>query len=157
MGPFELNTTISNLRNLRESDLSAYDAVYLGNIYCRIYEDNFLERLDDLEEGIALVQTYGRPGESVQGMGTSNPFSFATQRPPAHGGAVNLSPTNIAPSAMPPKKLLIGDVDLLLVPKFPASDRQTLAAVLQSYPELLGSEYLQVAESPNWTLYRRAN
>jgi len=109
------------------------------------------------EEGIALVQTYGRPGESVQGMGTSNPFSFATQRPPAHGGAVNLSPTNIAPSAMPPKKLLIGDVDLLLVPKFPASDRQTLAAVLQSYPELLGSEYLQVAESPNWTLYRRAN
>jgi len=56
MGPFELNTTISNLRNLRESDLSAYDAVYLGNIYCRIYEDNFLERLDDLEEGIALVK-----------------------------------------------------------------------------------------------------
>src|ERR1035441_692553 len=59
MGPFELNTTISNLRNLRESDLSAYDAVYLGNIYCRIYEDNFLERLDDLEEGIALVKDQG--------------------------------------------------------------------------------------------------
>src|SRR5208337_4121585 len=59
MGPFELNTTISNLRNLRESDLSAYDAVYLGNIYCRIYEDNFLERLDDLEEGIALVKGQG--------------------------------------------------------------------------------------------------
>src|ERR1019366_639919 len=59
MGPFELNTTISNLRNLRESDLSAYDAVYLGNIYCRIFEDNFLERLDDLEEGIALVKGQG--------------------------------------------------------------------------------------------------
>ncbi len=59
MGPFELNTTISNLRNLRESDLSPYDAVYLGNIYCRIYEDNFLERLDDLEEGIALVKGQG--------------------------------------------------------------------------------------------------
>lgn len=59
MGPFELNTTISNLRNLRESDLSAYDAVYLGNIYCRIYEDNFLERLDELEEGIALVKGQG--------------------------------------------------------------------------------------------------
>jgi U32 family peptidase len=59
MGPFELNTTISNLRNLRESDLSPYDAVYLGNIYCRIFEDNFLERLDDLEEGIALVKGQG--------------------------------------------------------------------------------------------------
>ncbi len=109
------------------------------------------------EEGIALVQKYSRPGESVQGMGMSNPFSFAMQRPPAHGGAVNLSDTNVSPSAMPPKNLLIGDVALLLVPKFPATDRQTLAAILQSYPELLGSEYLRVAESPNWTLYRRAN
>ena len=59
MGAFELNTTISNLRSLRESDLSSYDAVYLGNIYCRIFEDNFLERLDDLVEGIALVKGQG--------------------------------------------------------------------------------------------------
>jgi hypothetical protein len=107
------------------------------------------------EEGIALVQEYGRPSESVQGMGMSNPFSFAMQRPPSHGGAVNLGASNIYPSVMPPKKLLIGDVDLLLVPKFQATSRDILAAVLQSYPELLGSEYLRVAESANWVLYRR--
>ena len=59
MGAFELNTTISNLRSLRESDLSAYDAVYLGNIYCRIFEDNFLERLNDLKEGIAHLKDRG--------------------------------------------------------------------------------------------------
>src|SRR6202158_2437560 len=59
MGAFELNTTVSNLRNLRESDLSPYDAVYLGNIYCRIFQDTFLERLDDLKEGIALVKGQG--------------------------------------------------------------------------------------------------
>jgi putative protease len=59
MGAFELNTTLSNLRDLRASDLSSYDAVYLGNIYCRIFEDNFLERLDDLKEGIALVKGQG--------------------------------------------------------------------------------------------------
>jgi len=59
MGAFELNTTISNLRSLRESDLSAYDAVYLGNIYCRIFEDNFLERRNDLKEGIARVKDLG--------------------------------------------------------------------------------------------------
>ena len=59
MGASELNTTISNLRSLRESDLSAYDAVYLGNIYCRIFEENFLERLDDLKEGIARVKDQG--------------------------------------------------------------------------------------------------
>ncbi|HYN15427.1 MAG TPA: peptidase U32 family protein [Terriglobales bacterium] len=59
MRTFELTTTISNLRNLRESDLSAYDAVYLGNIYCRAFEENFLERMDDLKEGIARVQDQG--------------------------------------------------------------------------------------------------
>jgi len=59
MGAFELNTTLSNLRDLRQSDLSAYDAVYLGNIYCRLFEDNFLERMDHLKEGIARVKEQG--------------------------------------------------------------------------------------------------
>ena len=59
MNGFELNTTISNLRDLLASDLSPYDAVYLGNIYCRLYEDNLLERLDDLKEGIARVKDLG--------------------------------------------------------------------------------------------------
>jgi len=59
MGDFELNTTISNLRDLRKSDLRAYDAVYLGNIYCRLFEDNFLERMDDLKEGIARIKDQG--------------------------------------------------------------------------------------------------
>ncbi len=59
MNSFELNTTISNLRDLLESDLSAYDAVYLGNIYCRSFEENFLERLDDLMQAIAHVHEQG--------------------------------------------------------------------------------------------------
>jgi len=59
MPNFELNTTISNLRDLRRSDLSQYDAVYLGNIYCRQFEDNLLERLDDLREAIAYLKQSG--------------------------------------------------------------------------------------------------
>jgi hypothetical protein len=108
------------------------------------------------EEGIALVQAYGRPGESVRGMGMSNPFSFATGRPPSSGGAVNLSKTNVSRAYMPPRKFLIGDAALLLVPKFPATERDTLAAILRAYPELLGTDYVRVAESENWILYRRA-
>ena len=109
------------------------------------------------EEGIALVQANGRPGESVRGLGASNPFSFATLRPPSHGGAVVLSKTDISAVAMPPEKMLIGDVALILAPKFPASERDTLAVILNAYPNMLGVEYLPVAESPNWVLYRRAN
>ena len=56
---FELNTTISNLRDLKASDLSPYDAIYLGNITCRLYEANLLEHLDDLREAIATVKDQG--------------------------------------------------------------------------------------------------
>ena len=58
--PFELNTTISNLSSLAASDLSAYDAIYLGNIYCRLYQDNLLEHLEQLREAIQRVQGQGR-------------------------------------------------------------------------------------------------
>jgi putative protease len=60
MNQFELNTTIANLRDLRESELSDYDAVYLGDIYCRIYEANFLEHLGDLKEGLHILQDQGK-------------------------------------------------------------------------------------------------
>ena len=141
--------------HFREAQLASISFAYCS-MPCSP-NDNGLNLVQYTEEGIALVQTYGRPGESVQGMGMSNPFSFATQRPPANGGAVNLGYTNISRSAMPPQKLLIGDASLLLVPKFQTSERGTLDAIQQSYPELLSSEYHPVAESANWILYRRAN
>lgn len=59
-GPaFELTTSISNLRHLAASDLTPYDAVYLGNLYCRRYEANLLERPDDLREAVRRVRDRG--------------------------------------------------------------------------------------------------
>jgi putative protease len=60
LAPFELNTSISNLRHLRASDLGPYDAVYLGNIYCQRYEANFLERRGDLAEAIHILRDQGK-------------------------------------------------------------------------------------------------
>jgi putative protease len=57
---FELTTSVSNLRQLRASDLAAYDAVYLGNIYCRLYEGNLLERPAELREAIRVARDQGR-------------------------------------------------------------------------------------------------
>jgi U32 family peptidase len=58
--PFELNTSISNMKDLMASDLGPYDAIYLGNPYCRDYEANFLEELDDLRAGIRHCREKGR-------------------------------------------------------------------------------------------------
>jgi len=60
MLPFELNTDISNRRDLQASDLTPYDAIYLGNPYCRVYEANFLERTDELREGLRILRDQGK-------------------------------------------------------------------------------------------------
>ena len=60
MSVFELNTAIPNLSDLRESDLSGYDGVYLGDIYCRVYEANFLEHIGDLQEGLRILHGEGK-------------------------------------------------------------------------------------------------
>jgi putative protease len=74
MNQFELNTTIANLRDLRQSDLSDYDAVYLGDIYCRIYEANFLEQLGDLKEGLRILQDQGKRAYVTTYAGPRNDF-----------------------------------------------------------------------------------
>jgi U32 family peptidase len=56
----ELSTAVSNLRHLRESNLAPYDAVYLGNVYCRLYEGNLLERPAELREAIRHVRALGK-------------------------------------------------------------------------------------------------
>jgi putative protease len=60
MNTYELNTSIANLRDLRGSDLRAYDAIYLGDIYCRLYDGNILERPADLKEGVRIVHDQGK-------------------------------------------------------------------------------------------------
>ncbi|MFI5339641.1 MAG: peptidase U32 family protein [Candidatus Methylomirabilales bacterium] len=57
---YEFNTSIANLRDLRASDLSAYDAIYLGDIFCRVYEGNFLERPEDLRDGLRILHDQGK-------------------------------------------------------------------------------------------------
>jgi U32 family peptidase len=57
---FELTTTVSNLLDLRASDLGPYDAVYLGNLYCARYAGNLLERPADLADAVHLVRDQGR-------------------------------------------------------------------------------------------------
>jgi putative protease len=74
MSTYELNTTIANLRDLRESDLRDYDAIYLGDIYCRLYEANFLERPGDLKEGLSILRDQGKRAYVTTYAGPRNEF-----------------------------------------------------------------------------------
>ncbi len=80
MADFELNTTIANLRDLKASDLSDYDAVYLGDIYCRIYEANFLEHAADLKEGIRILRDQGKRAYVTTYAAPRNDFLSSVRR-----------------------------------------------------------------------------
>lgn len=74
MSEFELNTTIANRRDLVQSDLRDYDAIYLGDIYCRLYEGNFLEHPADLKEGLAVLHDQGKRAYVVTYAAPRNDF-----------------------------------------------------------------------------------
>lgn len=108
------------------------------------------------EEGIELVRSHSLPNESVRSMTNVNPFSYALLRPPSHGGAVDINPADVSERSMPPLDLLVGDVDLILIPKYPELPPDpTIQLVLSRYHDDLRRMYRVEAESPHWTLLRK--
>lgn len=57
---FELSTDVSNLKELRDGDFSAYDAIYLGDFSCPEYPNNFSSHPELLEKGIEIVKSRGQ-------------------------------------------------------------------------------------------------
>ncbi len=60
MPPFELIVSIASPGELEGTDLSPYDAVCLGNPYCRRVEGNYAERLALLPEAVAVLRDAGK-------------------------------------------------------------------------------------------------
>ena len=57
---FELVLTVASPRELSETDHSPYDAVCLGNTYCRRVEGNFAEELGLLSDAVASLHDKGK-------------------------------------------------------------------------------------------------
>lgn len=57
---FELATHIPGPRQLDQVDLSAYDALYLGDFTCPLYPGNFSRHIEALTDGVARVKSMGK-------------------------------------------------------------------------------------------------
>ncbi len=117
--------------------------------------DNGRSFVEKTSEGFELITANSDPSETVLGAGFVNPFSYGLMRPPPEGGAVSIHESNVSDSVAPPRELLIGNPDVLLVPRFGSTQRKAMWIALRSDPDLLDREYLEAAASPNWKLYRR--
>ncbi len=57
---FELSTNVTNMKQLRQGDYTAYDAVYLGDFSCPQYPNNFSSHPEMLREGVEAVKAEGK-------------------------------------------------------------------------------------------------
>lgn len=57
---FELSTNLANPKDLRVTDISAYDAIYLGDFSCAEYPNNYSSNADMLAEAIEHIHALGK-------------------------------------------------------------------------------------------------
>jgi hypothetical protein len=117
--------------------------------------DNGQAYVSYTEEGIDLARANSRPNESVRSMGNETPFSYALLRPPSRGGANDISYTDVSRDLILPPDVVLGDVDIILIPRYLASEREPMNILLSAYKGFLKTKYVVAAESTNWTMLRK--
>lgn len=104
-------------------------------------------------DGIHLLRRLSRQEESVFCIAYANPFPFAMNRRPSHGGSLTLNGLSLRHPV--PEDRVIGHPDLLMVEVPNDVERDSFQTILAMYPELLTKEFGLVGSSEYWTLYRR--
>jgi hypothetical protein len=117
----------------------------------------------EVNDGIGLLERSSPATETVYTLDYANPFSYALQRRPAHGGSTWLHPEyNFSDDFKPSPEWLLGYPDVVMVPKSQcgvpsAEDTPCFRAeyIQRNYFAYLTSRFHLVAESEHWRLYRR--
>lgn len=110
-----------------------------------------------VNDGMELLRRSSSAKESVFSLDFSNAFSFGLRRPPARGGSTCLYyRANFNEVVGPAPERIIGDVDLVMVPK-DIWDPSTFGGALRVYGPYLDTHYRRVAESRCWVLHRRVD
>ncbi|MEO8593015.1 MAG: hypothetical protein ABI759_06825 [Candidatus Solibacter sp.] len=109
-----------------------------------------------LSDGAALLRREIRPGEKVTAFDTYNPLAFAVGARPARGGlAFARYHYHFGDRSHPDPETYFGDADIVMYPKTPDAPPQDFAGLVKYYGPVLERQFVPVAESARWKLYRR--
>jgi len=109
-----------------------------------------------LDDGLALLKSQSKPDESILALGFHNPFSYLLRRKPAEGGSSYLFMNNsISETAMPPVNWVFGNADLMILPAYEGTHRDSDQYIQDHYRAYLLQNFHFVAKSQYWSLYRR--
>ena len=117
----------------------------------RTFEASYVDLVND---GLALVQQYRRPDDTVMSLDFSNPFSYALGMRPASGGAITLHYRgNFSDSHHPTPERLFGSASLVMQPVVP-TERGLARSVPRIYGPYLEEHFHRIGESAGWRIYR---
>jgi len=135
------------------SGLLLYD---LGDAGYPLANSNGTRYTEAVNEGIRLLQARSGPRESVVTLEQIDPFSYALLRKPARGGYAFLGfQASFNDRHKPPAERILGEADIVMVPKKNFTDMAGYNAILRSYLPYVKSAFTLAAESPTWWMYRR--
>ncbi|MGA2039076.1 MAG: hypothetical protein ABSH42_07355 [Bryobacteraceae bacterium] len=117
---------------------------------------NGREYVTYVNDGVALLERETRRNETVLTMDMSNPFPYALERRPPHGGIAAMAyHYGLNDAHRPSDDRYFGDADIVMLPKRPALDPAYYIDFLKAYKPGLQQRYNLAAESDWWLLYRR--
>ncbi len=109
-----------------------------------------------INDGLDLIQRDSAPTETVFTLDMVNPFPYALQRRPPHGGTPALAFNHtFNDQHKPSPEWLFGGAGIVMVPKHPASAEPDARALFRNYLPAIESEFRLSAESDWWRLYKR--
>jgi hypothetical protein len=110
-----------------------------------------------VNDGLALVNRYRRPGDTVMSLDFTNPFSYSLGIKPASGGATVLQyQTTFSDRFRPSARFLFGSADLVALPKR-FSDGSLDVMIERFYGSYLRAHFREIGESEGWRLFHRTN
>jgi len=112
------------------------------------------EYLQWLNSGIALLRPHVGPATRVVSLEAENPYPFALQLPPPHGGALYWHyGLGFTDAAHPDPGRTLREADLVIVPRI--SSTENLAKILGLFGPLLERDFRQIDENRIFRLYAR--
>lgn len=139
-----------------ESDVPRVQSLQLSRVYFHDLDQpspfNGKEYVEYLNDGISLLRKETSDQDSVLSVDLVNPFPYALNRKPAHGGFSVLAYGYVITDRFRPSDAsLLGDARVIMVP------RQTgfTARLPKLFEPILESSFHLAAESKMWLLYKR--
>ncbi|HEX8280204.1 MAG TPA: hypothetical protein VF551_02405, partial [Chthoniobacterales bacterium] len=110
---------------------------------------------EKINDGLRLLDENASPTARIETFDFTNPFPFASLRPPNKGGSAGWQRGfTLSERRYHPPERILGNADVVMVPKS-SGNPPTTALLLELYADYLRAHFALGAETEHWSLLAR--